>query len=225
MADSLSPAAAAYWDERYRSGGDGWELGAAAPSLVSFLNGHPLAPRPPAPVLVPGCGRGHEARLLARLGFAVTGLDFSAAALAEAQRMSPGAPGTLRWLQADLFDRGGLAAAGLLPGSLGGVVEHTCFCAIEPAQRPHYIATVVDLLAPGGWLLALFWCHDQPGGPPFGADPASLERQLRAAGLTAELWGPAPQPAVGRQGTPRRDEWLGFWRKGRAGSDPPPPPA
>jgi thiopurine S-methyltransferase len=215
MAEPTSPASAAFWDGRYRSGGDRWELGAAAPVLADFLADHPWAPEPPGTVLVPGCGRGHEARLLAERGFDVVGLDFSSEALAEARRIPFLARGRLAWVQADLFDRPALTAAGLLPGSLAGVVEHTCFCAIDPGQRQAYINTVVDLLAPGGWLLALFWCHAQPGGPPFGADPGELEQRLRAAGLTAELWQPAPLAAQLVQRPPRQDEWLGFWRKNK----------
>jgi SAM-dependent methyltransferase len=84
MAEPLLDAA--WWDQRYRDGGDGWELGEPAPPLRHFLESDLQAPQPPGRVLVPGCGRGHEAALLAGLGFAVVGLDLSAAALREARR-------------------------------------------------------------------------------------------------------------------------------------------
>jgi len=205
-ADSGSEAAA--WDARYREGRDGWELGEAAPPLAAFLRHDPRRPAPTGPVLVPGCGRGHEAALLAELGFAAIGLDLSGEALREAMRLhGPGPPG-LRWRQADLLDPAALEAAGIGAGSLQGLVEHTCFCAIDPARRRDYLAAVNRLLAPGGWLLALFWCHGRPGGPPYGSDPAVLEGQLRAAGLVPSLWEPARNSAAERQG-----EWLGLWRK------------
>jgi SAM-dependent methyltransferase len=82
-------ASALVWDRRYREGRDGWELGQPAPPLQDFFSHHPLAPHPPGRVLVPGCGRGHEARLLAELGFAVVGLDFSAEAIAACTSCSP----------------------------------------------------------------------------------------------------------------------------------------
>jgi thiopurine S-methyltransferase len=64
------------------------------------------------------------------------------------------------------------------------------------------------LLAPGGWLLGLFWCHRRPDGPPWGSDPALLAQQLEAAGFRQELWEPAQGSA------PERDnEWLGLWRR------------
>jgi SAM-dependent methyltransferase len=201
------------WDRRYREGSDGWELGRPAPPLEQALRHDPRIPRPPARVLVPGCGRGHEAALLAALGFNAIGLDVSGEGLAEARRIhGPGGP-LLRWLQADLFDREGLARAGLGAASLGGVVEHTCFCAIAPEQRPAYLAQMHHLLEPGGWLLGLFWCHSRPGGPPYGSDPELLAEQIREAGFTPEIWEPARGSVESREG-----EWLGLWRR-EAGGD------
>jgi SAM-dependent methyltransferase len=194
MTDMRQPQA---WDARYRQGTDRWELGMAAPPLQSFLKQHPLAPRPKGTVLVPGCGRGHEAALLARLGFDVVGLDFSVEAIREARR-----------LQADLFDAGALDRAGLGANSLSGVVEHTCFCAIDPSQRDRYRSTVDRLLEPGGWLLGVFFCHDRPGGPPYGSDAEQLAASWSQIGFTGLIWEPA-QGSVAQ----RSDEWLGLWRK------------
>lgn len=208
------PAASALaWDRRYQEGRDGWELGQPAPPLQHFLTHHPLAPQPPGQVLVPGCGRGHEARLLAQLGFAVVGLDFSSEAIAAARQLAAPPDASLRWLRADLFDRQALAASGLGAASLQGWLEHTCFCAIEPEQRPAYLQTVVELLAPGGWLLALFWCHGRPGGPPYGSDADALARALAEVGLEPSIWQPASASAPGRQGQSRDNEWLGLWHK------------
>ena len=201
-------AEASHWDQRYQEGSDGWELGQPAPPLAQLLRIHPLAPQAPGRVLVPGCGRGHEVALLEDLGFWAIGLDFSGEALREARRLHGEARDTLQWLQADLFDRQALEAAGLTPGSLSGIVEHTCFCAIDPGLRESYVATACRLLAPGGWLLGLFWCHRQPGGPPWGSDTELVEAQLRQAGLVPEIW----QPATGSVDK-RNDEWLGLWRQ------------
>ena len=200
--------AASNWDQRYLEGSDRWELGRPAPPLEAFLRTDSRAPQPPGRVLVPGCGRGHEAALLADLGYEVIGLDFSSEAIQRAQALHGSDRAALRWLQADLFDGGALAAAGVTTGSLQGVLEHTCFCAIDPAQRGAYLDTTWRLLAPGGWLLGLFWCHRRPDGPPWGSDSALLAQQLAAAGFRQQLWEPAQGSA------PERDnEWLGLWRK------------
>jgi thiopurine S-methyltransferase len=210
MSPSNQPpgAEASHWDQRYQEGSDGWELGQPAPPLAQFLRSHPLAPQASGRVLVPGCGRGHEVALLADLGFSAIGLDFSGEALRAARRLHGEDRAGLQWLQADLFDMEALAAAGLTAGSLSGIVEHTCFCAIDPGQRQDYIATACRLLAPGGWLLGLFWCHRQPGGPPWGSDPQQVEDQLRQAGLVPEIWEPASGSVE-----KRTDEWLGLWRQ------------
>ena len=203
---------ASTWDQRYRDGNDRWELGKPAPPLDTFLRTDSRTPQPPARVLVPGCGRGHEVALLADLGYEVIGLDFSGEAIQRAQAVHGSDSAQLRWLQADLFDGGALAAAGINDGSLQGVLEHTCFCAIDPAQREAYLDTVARLLAPGGWLLGLFWCHPRRDGPPWGSDPALLAQQLAEAGFHKQLWERAQGSEQG-SALERDNEWLGLWRR------------
>jgi len=101
---NLRVSESAAWDQRYREGTDGWELGRPAPSPEQFLRADPRRPLPPGRVLVPGCGRGHEANLLTALGFEAIGLDFSPEAIGHARRLYGAERSRLRWLQADLFD-------------------------------------------------------------------------------------------------------------------------
>ena len=56
-----------FWSDLYTRGNDGWELRQAAPPLVEFVERTPPAP---GRVAVPGCGRGHDVRFLARRGHA-----------------------------------------------------------------------------------------------------------------------------------------------------------
>jgi thiopurine S-methyltransferase len=207
------PDTGSWWDQRYLDGTDRWELGAPAPPLARFLKEQAQAPQPPGRVLVPGCGRGHEAALLASLGFEVVGLDFSAEAVREARRLHGGQAGGLTWVQADLLDAEALDAAGLGSASCDGVLEHTCYCAIDPALRQAYRSTVARLLQPEGWLLGLFWCHRRPGGPPYGSDADQLVADFTAAGFSQELWFPATNSAPGPDNQPRDNEWLGLWRR------------
>ena len=89
--------AASNWDQRYLEGSDRWELGRPAPPLEAFLRTDSRAPQPPGRVLVPGCGRGHEAALLADLGYEVIGLDFSSEAIQRAQSLHGSDRAQLRW--------------------------------------------------------------------------------------------------------------------------------
>lgn len=207
------PDTGSWWDQRYLDGTDRWELGAPAPPLARFLKEQAQAPQPPGRVLVPGCGRGHEAALLASLGFEVVGLDFSAEAVREARRLHGEQAGRLTWVQADLLDAEALDAAVLGSASCDGVLEHTCYCAIDPALRQAYRSTVARLLQPEGWLLGLFWCHRRPGGPPYGSDADQLVADFTAAGFSQELWFPATNSAPGPDNQPRDNEWLGLWRR------------
>ncbi|MDB4971395.1 MAG: thiol methyltransferase, partial [Myxococcales bacterium] len=120
--------------------------------------------------LVVGCGRGHEARALASRGAKVVAVDFAAGALAEARALAAEERLSIDFRQRDLFT---------LPNDperYDLVLEHCCFCAIDPARRVEYVDVVADMLADDGELVGLFWSHGKPGGPPFTVDAAELER-------------------------------------------------
>ena len=67
------------WESRYQQHDTPWAHGEAAPPLVHFLRSTtiPLGPQ----VLLPGCGKGHDAIALARAGFNVTGIDLAPSAV------------------------------------------------------------------------------------------------------------------------------------------------
>jgi methyl halide transferase len=150
------------------SGGMHWDRGAPAPPVLDFLAVHPVRGR----VLVPGCGAGHEVRALAAAGASVLGVDFAPGALGQAAA-HPRAGGE-DYLLADFLD---LPAH--LHGTFDWIVEHTCFCAIEPSRRVDYVRACRDALVPGGKVLAVFYLDPRdPGGdtPPFGVAVAELDR-------------------------------------------------
>jgi SAM-dependent methyltransferase len=60
------------------------------------------------------------------------------------------------------------------------VLEHTCFCAIDPTRRADYARVVADVLEPGGTFVALFWLHGRPGGPPFTTSNAEIDSLFAA---------------------------------------------
>lgn len=160
------------WGERYRLGDTPWEKGRAHPALKTLLSEHRDLFSAGMEVLVPGCGLGHDARLIAaETGARVTGLDVAPEALEQAVLLtSPGGP---EWQWGDLFT---------WEGQYQLVFEHTCFCAIPPARRPEYVEAMARLIPPGGWLLGIFFLnpdHDKDEGPPFGVELAELEDFFR----------------------------------------------
>ncbi len=170
-ADRSQPdLSATAWEQRYQDGRTGWDLGAPAPPLVQLLAGK-NAPQP-GRVAVLGAGRGHDALLFAEHGFEVVGFDIAPSAIATATQTAQARHISAQFLQRDIFTQ-----IADFAGGFDYVLEHTCFCAINPALRPAYVQVVRTLLRSQGELIALFWAHQKPGGPPFGTSVLEL-RQL-----------------------------------------------
>jgi SAM-dependent methyltransferase len=157
------------WESMYQSSETPWDKGAPSPALVDFLAENAVTGR----VLVPGCGFGHDVRALAAGGAEVIGIDIAPSAIEATAKIPPA--GIERYELADLFN---LPAH--LRGSFDWVWEHTCFCAIDPAQRAAYVDAVAGALKQGGQLLAVFYLDPgQSGpdeGPPFEVSIAELDR-------------------------------------------------
>lgn len=158
-----------YWENRYIEGTTGWDLGQAAPPFVSLLDSA-AAPKT-GKIAVLGAGSGYDASIFAQKGFEVIGFDFAPSAIASATQLAQNNGISAQFLQRNIFD---------LPAEFTHyfdyVLEHTCFCAIEPGDRPAYVKLVKSLLKPSGELIALYWAHNQPGGPPFGTTTAEIRQ-------------------------------------------------
>jgi SAM-dependent methyltransferase len=191
-----------FWEALYASGNDGWELGVAAPPLAAWLEAGARFPgREPAAarVAVPGCGRGHDARLLAALGHRVWGFDFAPAAFVRARDLAARDGLPVTYEQRDVFTLGDDYA-----GFFDGVWEYTCFCAIDPARRREYARLLHTVLRPEGTLLACFYpMRDGEDGPPFPVSVAEVERTLAPYFRVVES-GPPPRSVERRRGL----EWL-----------------
>ena len=155
------------WEDRYQSSGDRWNLGFPAPPFVSLLASN-NAPQP-GKLAVIGCGKGHDAFFFAESGFEVVGFDFAPSAIAEAAATAKAREIPALFLQRDIFTLDKEFAS-----SFDYVLEHTCFCAIDPSLRSQYVEVVKSLLRPGGKLIALFYTHNRPDGPPFGIKPQEV---------------------------------------------------
>jgi methyl halide transferase len=170
-----SPSDPLFWRAKYAKPTQGWELGRAAPPLERWFAAHPTTATGKR-ALVVGCGRGHEARLLAAAGARVVAIDFAPEAIAEARALAERELGAaererLEFRQRDLF------ALRADPERYQLAVEHCCFCAIDPARRDQYVDVVADVLADGGELVALLRTHcANAEGPPFAVAAGEVER-------------------------------------------------
>jgi methyl halide transferase len=182
------------WEQRYRTGDTPWEKGGPAPPLLEWISRRGSLH---GNILVPGCGSGHDVRAIAAVSLTaqVIGMDIAPSALDQARRFPQAGQETYQL--ANLFD-----LPAVLIGRFEWVFEHTCFCAIDPRQRPDYVRAIMSALLPNGFLLAIFYLNPwdpgeapEGGGPPFGVTREELD-QLFAAhfDLVEELCPSAAYP-------------------------------
>lgn len=197
MAPVSAPVSASeFWEALYADHHDGWELGGPHPSLVDLVE---RTPPPRGRVAVPGCGRGHDARFLARHGYETVGFDFAKAAITEARRLARQAGVAVTFEQRDLFSLPTECAE-----AFDGIWEYTCFCAIDPGRRSEYVRAMAAILKPGGWFWACFFpIRASGGGPPFPVSQPEIRRRLARAFRIA--WeGPPARPVAARAA----QEWM-----------------
>ncbi len=189
MSDVSSPS---FWEENYRNGHTGWDLGMPTPVFQRLAESGKF---PPGKMLVLCAGRGYDARLFARLGFDVTAVDFAEEAIKEMQTLvDPNI--SMEVIQADLFD-----LPVFMSEEFDYILEYTCFCAIDPQRRADYIHSVSSLLKPGGIYIALaFPIGGRSGGPPFVVTPDELVEPLSERGFELILREVPEDSVPGREG-------------------------
>jgi SAM-dependent methyltransferase len=178
------------WEAQYAAGEIPWDEGGPHPALADTVA---EAGAFQGRILAPGCGRGHDVRGISTAGNEVVGLDIASGAI-EAARKFPRSGGE-EYILGDLFN---LNAE--LRGSFDWVVEHTCFCAIDPAMRPAYAAAVAGALKPGGHLFAIFYLDPAVDRrPPYGATVPELDQLFLPRFALVREWVPA-RTFAGREG-------------------------
>jgi SAM-dependent methyltransferase len=170
------------WQARYQAADTPWDEGGPHPALRDFIaEAGPFHGR----ILVPGCGRGHDVRAVSTPENQVIGLDIAPAAIAKAQAFPT--TGREAYIVADLFH-----LAPEYRSSFDWIIEHTCFCAIDPAMRPAYAAAAAGALKPGGRLFAIFYLDPaRDTQPPYGVAVPALDRLFSPAFTLVREWVPA----------------------------------
>ncbi len=170
-----------FWQQRFEKNETAWDRGQPSPQLMAWLDGGELQP---CRIAVPGCGTGWEVSELARRGFEVTGLDYTAAAVEKTRALlqSQGLKATV--IQADVL-------AFQPPHPFDAIYEQTCLCAIHPEYWLAYAQQLHRWLTPGGSLWVLFMqmiraVATEEGaiqGPPYHCDINAMR-----ALLTEKAW-------------------------------------
>lgn len=158
------------WSERYIKEDTGWDMGSPSPSLVWAVDKLKL---PRMRVAVLGCGAGHDAQLFASKGHMVTGFDFSQEAIKKAQSLYP-SHSHLKWECRDVFE-----ISDEFRNSFDLIVEHTCFCAVDPARRSELVKVWRSILSDEGQILGVFFVMPKPYGPPYGGTEEEIQDLLQ----------------------------------------------
>jgi cyclopropane fatty-acyl-phospholipid synthase-like methyltransferase len=186
------------WEKRYADEDTPWDKGKPAPGLIDWLKKQTLDPE--TRILVPGCGRGHDANAWAQAGFDTTGLDLSNLAVTEARTLYQSQP-SLAFFPGDFLNDSPDQAFDI-------VFEHTLFCAIDPAKRDDYARALERWLKPGGLFLAIhFFLPKDRDGPPFGTDLDEVTSYFSPLMKLNEQWTPRHFP--GRE----EEEQMFLWQK------------
>ncbi len=173
MTDANSPN---FWDSLYKTDRFHWDLGGPTPEFQRLAERRLLKP---GTLLVLGAGRGHDARLFAQHGFAVTAVDFSAEAV-EAMNKLNDVTFPVEIVHADFFS--------LTPdwnNRFDYILDYTSFCAVLPKRRSEYADLVSRLLKPGGmYIILAFPIGNRPGGPPYVVQPKAIIALFAERGFT-----------------------------------------
>lgn len=179
-----------FWTEKYSvEEPPRWDLKQHHPALEAIL---PQIKINKCRILNLGCGRGHDAAYLARLGHVVTAVDFSELVISQAQQMYAGLP-NLSLKVGDALDPKGFPPSDL-------IFEHTLFCAISPLKRKALIQQWKRSLDERGHLLGIFFVHPKRGGPPYGGSEWEL-RELLEKDFRLLYWKRWPLSPAHRIGT------------------------
>ena len=188
------------WESFYQEDDLMWDHGEASPGLVDFLS-TTEANIAPGQALVPGCGRGHDARALSKAGWRVTGLDIAPSSVPMARELA-----ATEGLKIDFQLGNFLEDEPYKPFDL--LFEHTLFCAISPGQRDDYVCAAKRWLRPGGTYLAVnYIITDDDGDPPFSTTAGELDERFLRDFELIRRW--TPRSYENRQGK----ELMNLWRR------------
>ncbi len=186
------------WQERYQTEDTPWDKGEPAPGLVDWLKAQTLDPE--TRVLVPGCGRGHDASAWAKAGFDTTGMDLAEIALSDAREKYESLP-NLAFFPGNFLDEKPQEPYDL-------IFEHTLYCAIDPDRREEYARSLLNWLKPGGYFLAIHFIFPlDEDGPPFGASREEIINRFDPELKLIEDW--KPRHFDGR----KNEEWMFLWQR------------
>ncbi|KAG2068872.1 S-adenosyl-L-methionine-dependent methyltransferase [Suillus decipiens] len=150
---------------------EGWDGREIQPPLRNVIESDRVEWPRQGQALVPGCGRGNDARFIATsLGLKVTGIDISPTAVEVANQEAPHENVSFR--VGDFFAP--------TDEQFDLIYDYTFFVALPPSMRPEWGRQMAKLVKTGGFLITLVFPIDPQVdyGPPFFVRPNHYEEVL-----------------------------------------------
>lgn len=146
-----------FWQERYKEGKTGWDIGEVSQPLKAYID---QLPNKEIKILIPGAGNSWEAEYLFKKGFRnVFVVDLVREPLENFSKRCPSFPKS-QLLHTDFFE---------IKDQFDLILEQTFFCAIPVKKRPDYARQCHELLKANGRIAGvLFNFKLTEDGPPFG---------------------------------------------------------
>lgn len=153
MAERAPRSAASGWESAYRGDPPPWDIGRPQAAFLRLANAGAFA----SPALDCGCGTGEHALMLAARGLEVTGVDLAATAIRRACEKA-----AQRGLDVD-FRVGDALDLAALGRTFASAVDSGVFHTFPDDLRPAYVASLADVVRPGGTLHLLCFSELTPG--------------------------------------------------------------
>ncbi|GJE84638.1 S-adenosyl-L-methionine-dependent methyltransferase [Phanerochaete sordida] len=161
------------WDNAWKVDLTPWDAGQSQPPLRDLLKSGLLQLPATGRALVPGCGKGYDAPLIASsTGLDTLSIDISPTAVQQARdyvaKLDLPSTATVHFEQRDFFSLGESEDE-----KFHLVYDYTFFVAIPPERRSEWGQVMRRVVRPGGYLVTLVYPIDPPvdTGPPFFVRP------------------------------------------------------
>ena len=163
----MKDLSATYWDNRYKEGKLGWDIGHVSTPLKAYFD---QLENKDLRILIPGAGNAYEAEYLNSRGFSnVAIIDWSESVIASFEERNPNFPKNQLFCE-DFFEH---------EGEYDAIIEQTFFCAIDPNLRTRMIKKVYDLLSNNGKYVGMLFDFPLVTGPPFGGSLLEYQNLMR----------------------------------------------
>lgn len=154
----------------YWRGHTPWDTQITPSEVMEFIAHHP-----PGKALDLGCGTGTNALTLARHGWQVAGIDFSAQAIYKARQKASQANLKIKFYIHDVTD------LSFLTDLYDYALDIGCLFTLPPKDQAKYTANLSRILRPGGWYMLYAWLPRPWKGKIYGISSTEVSSLMNSS--------------------------------------------